>query len=64
LVYAAENRALVASQVARVMLEKPNTDQKFHSLCRTVRDAEAVDCETKPYFEHLILACSLQGRLV
>jgi hypothetical protein len=38
-VYAAENSALVASQVAKVRVANPSTAQKFHSLCIASQEA-------------------------
>ena len=38
--YAAENSALIASQVAKVTVENPSTAQKLHSLCIVVRKLE------------------------
>jgi hypothetical protein len=63
-VYAAENRALVASQVANVTVENPSTAQKFHSLYIVVRKLEVAEIRTTPYLQHLLLACSLQGDLI
>jgi hypothetical protein len=63
-VYAAENRAHVASQVAKVTLENPSTAKKFHSLCTKISNLEAAEVEAKLYLEYLLLACSFQFRLI